>query len=83
MIDWIKEKFRSLREKVKGWKTVIVAAMVGVPMAVLELLEQLQVVDPTTILPEPWGQRVALALSIAMILLRLITTGPIGAKENQ
>jgi hypothetical protein len=83
MIDWIKGKFRSLREKVKGWKTVIVAAMVGVPMAALELLEQLQVVDPTTILPEPWGQRVALALSIAMIMLRLITTGPIGAKEKK
>jgi len=82
MIDWIKEKFQWLCEKIKGWKTIVVAALVGLPMAVLEILEQLQLVDPSTILPEPWGQRVALVLSIAMILLRLVTTGSVGAKEK-
>ena len=82
MMDWIKEKFQWLREKIKGWKTIIVAALVGLPMAALEILEQLQLVDPSTILPEPWGQRVALALSIAMILLRLVTTGSVGAKDK-
>ena len=82
MMDWIKEKFQWLREKIKGWKTIIVAALVGLPMAALEILEQLQLVDPSTILPEPWGQRVALALSIAMILLRLVTTGSLGAKDK-
>lgn len=82
MMDWIKKKFQCIREKLKGWKTIVVAALVGVPMALLEIFEQLQLVDPTTVLPEPWGQRVALALSLAMILLRLVTTGSVGAKEK-
>lgn len=66
--------------KLKGWKTVIVGALVGAPLAILQILEAFQVVDPNTILPEPWGQRVALGVSVAMILLRLITNTPIGAK---
>jgi len=83
MMDRLKEKLRWLFEKIKGWKTIIAGVVVGLPLALIEILEQLQVVDPSSILPEPWGTRVALAVSILMILLRLITTGPIGTKENQ
>lgn len=82
MIDWIKEKFAALREKLKGWKTIIVGAVVGLPLAILELLEQLQMVDPSSVLPEPWGQRIGLALALAMILLRLVTNSPVGAKDK-
>jgi hypothetical protein len=82
MIDWIKAKFQWLRERAKGWKTVIIGAGIGLPLALLELIEQLKLVDPATILPEPWGQRVALGLAVTMILLRLITTGPVGAKGD-
>ena len=81
-MKWIKAKLVWLWERMKGWKTVVVGAIVGLPLAILELLEQLKLIDPATILPEPWGTRVALALSIAMILLRLITTGPVGAKGD-
>ncbi len=73
---------RAFRERLKGWKTVIVGAVFGAPLALLEIIEQLKLVDPATILPEPWGARVALALAVAMILLRLITTGPVGAKGD-
>lgn len=83
MINWIKAKSLWLWEKAKGWKTVIVGALVGLPLALLEIVEQFNLVDPASILPEPWGQRVALVLSIAMILLRLITTGPVGAKGDE
>jgi hypothetical protein len=82
MIEWIKEKFNWLREKLKGWKTVIIGAVVGLPLALLEILEQLQVVNPSSVLPEPWGQRAALAISLLMILLRLVTTGSVGAKDK-
>lgn len=75
--------FEKIREKLKGWKTVIVGAFVGVPLALLELMEQLKVIDPASVLPEPWGQRVALGLSITMIVLRIITTGPVGAKGDE
>ncbi len=81
-MNWLKEKFAILREKSKGWKTVILGAIVGAPLVLLQILEAFSVVDPATILPPPWGQRLALAMSVAMILLRLITTGPVGSKSN-
>ncbi len=80
MIDWLKEKTAAFREKLKGWKTVILGALAAAPLAVLEILEQLQVIDPASALPEPWGQRVALGIAIAMILLRFATNTPIGTK---
>jgi hypothetical protein len=55
---------------------------VAAPLALLEILQQLQLVDLNSILPEPWGMRVALAVSIAMILLRFITNTPVGAKDK-
>jgi hypothetical protein len=78
MIDW----FNAIREKLKGWKTVTVGALVAAPLTLLEILQQLQLVDLNSILPEPWGTRVALAVSIAMILLRFITNTPVGAKAK-
>ncbi len=83
MIEWIKAKFAILREKAKGWKTVILGAIVSAPLVLLQILEAFSLVDPATILPEPWGQRLALAVSVAMILLRLITTGPVGSKGDE
>ncbi len=82
MMQWCKAKFAELREHAKGWKTVILGALVGAPLAVLQILEAFSVVDHATILPPPWGQRLALGVSVAMILLRLITTGPVGSKGN-
>jgi hypothetical protein len=80
MIAWLKAKFEWLREKAKGWKTVIVGALFGLPLLLTQILEALSVVDPATILPPPWGQRVALMVSVAMILMRFTVTGPVGAK---
>jgi len=82
-MNLIKEKFKALREKLKGWKTIILGAIAAAPLALLEVIEQLKLVDPASILPEPWGQRVALVLAIAMILLRIITTGPVGSKGEE
>jgi hypothetical protein len=82
MIDWIKEKFAALRETLKGWKTVIIGALVALPLSLLEILQQLQLIDLNSVLPEPWGARLALAVSVAMILLRLITNTPVGKKAE-
>lgn len=79
-MNWLKEKFQWLREKAKGWKTIIVGVIAATPLALLEIAEQFQLVDPSSVLPEPWGQRVALMIAIAMILLRLVTNGKVGEK---
>jgi hypothetical protein len=77
------QEVRKLWAKLRGWRTVIVGAAVGLPLALLQILEALQFVDLREVLPEPWGSRIALAVTIAMVLLRLITSGPIGAKEDE
>ncbi|WLB49240.1 hypothetical protein QIH93_15100 [Bradyrhizobium ottawaense] len=81
MIDWFKEKFAAIREKLKGWKTVIIGAVVALPLSLLEILQQLQMIDLNSVLPEPWGARLALVVSVAMILLRLITNTPVGKAD--
>lgn len=79
-MNWLKEKFQWLRDKAKGWKTIIVGVIAAAPLAFLEVAEQLQFIDPSSAFPEPWGQRVALAIALAMILLRLVTSGKVGEK---
>jgi hypothetical protein len=69
-----------IREKLKGWRTVIVGALVGLPLAAIEVLDQLKVLDWQSALPAPWGGRLALVISLAMILLRMITSTPVGTK---
>lgn len=81
MIDWFKEKFEAVREKLKGWKTVIVGALVALPLSLLEILQQLQMIDLNSVLPEPWGARLALAVSVAMIVLRLVTNTKVGKAD--
>ena len=72
-----------LREKLKGWKTIIIGSLAAAPLALLQIAEQLSLIDPKAILPDPWGARVALGLAVAMILLRLVTTGPVGSKGDE
>jgi len=82
VIDWFKEKFAAISEKLKGWKTVIIGVLVALPLSLLEILQELQLVDLNSVLPEPWGARLALAVSLAMIFLRLITNTPVGKKAE-
>jgi len=82
MMTWLKVKFAELRERAKGWRTIIIGAIVASPLALLQLLEQFRLVDPAAVLPPPWGPRLALGVAIAMILLRLVTTGPVGSKGD-
>ena len=63
MIRRMNANFQRLREKAKGWKTAILGSTVGLSLALFKLVEQLSLVDPATMLPKPWGQRVALGLS--------------------
>lgn len=58
----------------KGLRTIII----GLLMAVLPVVTQyLGMIDWSTVLPPPYSWLVS---GIVMILLRLITTGPVGKK---
>ncbi len=83
MIDWIKAKWAILREKSKGYKTIIVGLILGVPQVLLQILEALSLIDLATVLPEPWASRLSLATAIIMILMRFTVTGPVGAKGDE
>jgi hypothetical protein len=83
VIAWLKDKFGAIREKLKGWKTVIVGALFGLPLLFMQILSALSMVDLTTILPDPWGARLALVVSLAMIFMRFTVTGPVGGKGDE
>jgi hypothetical protein len=55
----------------------------GLPLLLAQILSALSLVDLTTILPEPWGARLALTVSLAMIFMRFTVTGPVGAKGDE
>ncbi len=83
MLEWIKGKYAALLEQSKGWRTIIFGAIVGAPLTILQILNELSVLDLTTVIPPPWGVRIATAVTVVMILLRLITTGPVGSKGDE
>jgi hypothetical protein len=71
-----------LKTKLKGWKTVIVDAIVGLPAPLLFLYEQFQGVDVTPLIPEKYAAAVP-GMTVLGVMLRIITTGPIGRKGDQ
>ena len=74
--------FAAIREKLKGWRTIIVNAVVGLPAALYTLYLALSGVDFTPVIPAKYVAVFALCWSVLGIVLRLITTGPVGAKDN-
>jgi hypothetical protein len=81
-MNWLAEKFDRLRQRLKGWKTVIFGAIVTGAGSVLDLLESLRAVDITPLLPPAHALRIIAAIGVVTILLRLFTTGGVGEKDN-
>lgn len=71
----------TVRTRLKGWKTVLVAAFWAVTTTIGWFLEQVQGVDLTPILPEKYRPLWPVVIALSMIVLRFVTTGPIGAKR--
>jgi hypothetical protein len=76
MIDRIKAAWRWSR-------TIFIGTLIAAPLALLQILEAAQIIDPRDVFPEPWGSRVALVVAVLMILLRLITSSPVGKKDDE
>ena len=69
-----------LRAKLKGWKTVAWNSVVAVSGILLVLADQLQTVDWSRVFTPTVCGMIVVGLSVAAILLRLVTTTAIGAK---
>lgn len=70
-----------LAEKLKGWRTLIFGVAVTFASAALDILEALQLVDITPLLPPDHALKIIAAIGVVTILLRLVTTGRVGQKD--
>jgi hypothetical protein len=77
----MKPAFASLCERLKGWRTVMFGAAVTLAGAALDILNALQLVDITPLLPPEHALKVIAAIGIATVVLRLVTTGRVGHKD--
>ncbi len=75
--------FASLRERLKGWKTVWVNSIVGVPSTLLFLWTEFSSVDFTPLIPAKYVALFLVLNSVLGVILRICTTGPVGSKGTQ
>lgn len=75
--------FETIRVKLEGWKTILFHSAAGLPAALYGLYLEFQSVDFTPVIPEKYLALVIFGMSVAGILLRLITTGPVGSKGTK
>lgn len=71
----------SLRDRLKGWRTVIFGGAVTLAGGVLDILDALQLVDITPLLPPEHALKIIAAIGVATVALRLVTTGRVGSKD--
>ena len=71
-----------LRAKLKGWKTIIVNATAGLPAALYGLYLEFQSVDFTPVIPAKYAAAAVVGMAVLGVVLRMITTGPVGAKGD-
>ena len=70
-----------LRQKLKGWRTVIFGGAITVAEAALDVLNALQLVDITPLLPPEHALKIIAIIGIVTVVLRAVTTGRIGQRD--
>jgi len=70
-----------LAEKLKGWRTLIFGSAVTLAGAALDILDALQLVDISPLLPPDHALKIIAAIGVVTIVLRFVTTGRIGSKD--
>ncbi|MGE3987157.1 hypothetical protein [Pseudorhodoplanes sp.] len=70
-----------LRDKLKGWRTVLFGGAVTLAGAALDLLDALQLVDISPLLPPEHALKIIAAIGVVTVALRLVTTGRVGSKD--
>lgn len=66
----------------KGWKTLVFNAAVGVLAVLAEVLAYLQVVDWNQIVPAGTATIVMAVIGVVNIILRHVTASPAGWRQN-
>lgn len=74
--------FAAIRQRLKGWKTVVINSIVGLPASLLFIYEQFQGVDVTPLIPTQYAAAAVAGMAILGVILRIVTTGPIGSKGD-
>lgn len=83
MFAKIKAKFAALREKLKGYKTMVWNGFVAIVPVVLVSLDKLASVDLSQYMTWWMAIAVGFVVSAVGVWLRYITTGPVGAKGDE
>lgn len=71
-----------LRLKLRGWKTIVANTAMGLPAALYGLYLEFATVDFTPVIPAKYVAAFMVGWAILGVVLRVITTGPIGSKSN-
>lgn len=75
--------FAKLREKLKGWKTVVWNLFIALSGVIAVALQQLGLIDWSQYVGPIGAVFISLAISAIGIGLRTMTTGPVGSKGEQ
>jgi len=74
---------QTIRQRLKGWKTVIFGQLVASFGGVLYLLEQIQPLDLHPVLPPRYAEAIIAGIGVAIVVLRVVTTTPVGQGGGQ
>lgn len=72
----------ALRLKLKGYRTIIANAVVGLPAMALFFYTAFSTVDLTPVIPAKYVALFVVCNAVLGVILRLLTTGPIGSKAD-
>lgn len=74
--------FATIRQKLKGWKTLVFNGVIGFPAAFYGLYLEFSTVDLTPVIPQKYVAAFMVGWAILGVVLRLVTTGPVGSKTT-
>lgn len=80
----IKQYFAGFRERMKGYKTMVANALIGVPGALFYLYQEFASsgLDFTSYVPAKYVGLAVAGMAVLGVAMRFYTTGPLGSKEG-
>ena len=73
--------FAWLRERLKGWRTLIFGGAITIAGAALDILDALHLVDISPLLPPEHALKIIAVIGVVTVALRMVTTGRVGRKD--